>query len=154
MLQSETMSLTHPTSSAHQFHRVLTAELHVIAGLTDDLVHWAETFEVPAATLARIGLMLDELITNIVLHGYKNQPGTLEVSAKVEEQSLIVSLRDEAFEYDPLQTSETDTSSAIEDRKMGGLGIQFVRRMADTLHYERQLIAGRWTNVLTLTKHF
>lgn len=148
------MSITPPTSSEHQFHRVLAAELHVIAGLTDDLVHWAEAFAVPAATLARIGLMLDELITNIVLHGYKNQPGTLEVSAKVEEQSLIVSLRDEAFEYDPLQTPETDTSSAIEDRKMGGLGIQFVRRMADNLHYERQLIAGRWTNVLTLTKHF
>lgn len=154
MLQSDLMSVSLPPSSPTEFHRALTARLDAIAGVTEELAAWAAPLGVPDPTLARVGLMLDELMTNIVLHGYRGEAGVIEISAHVDQRSLTLTLVDEAFAYNPLLTPETDTTSALEARDIGGLGVQFVRRMADALHYERRQRAGREANALTLVKHF
>jgi serine/threonine-protein kinase RsbW len=104
--------------------------------------------------LARVGLMLDELVTNIVLHGYGEEVGTIEVEATVSGRELAVTLVDHAFAYDPLQAPETDTTLDIEHRSIGGLGVQFVRQMADALSYRRIERDGRAANALTLVKRF
>lgn len=148
------MSVTHPPSLPTGFHRALDGRLDAIAGVTEELAAWAAPLGVPDPTLARVGLMLDELITNIVVHGYRQVPGPIEVFAGVEGRSLTVTLVDGAFAYNPLQTPETDTTRSLEEREIGGLGVQFVRRMADALHYERRQLAGRESNALTLVKHF
>jgi len=137
-----------------EFHRELPARLDVIESLTNELTAWAEPLGVPASVLARMGLMLDELFTNIVLYGYKKQPGQVEVDATLADRVLTLSLIDFAFAYDPLQTPETDTTLGLDDREIGGLGVQFVRRMADAVSYRRIGHKGREANALTLVKRF
>lgn len=145
---------TTPVPAPARFQREMPGRLDAVASLTEALAAWAAPLGVPAAVLARVGLMLDELITNIVLHGYGAQPGPLEVEATLAERTLTLTLVDYAFAYDPLQTPETDTTLPIEAREIGGLGVQFVRRMADALQYERLERKGRGANALTLVKRF
>ena len=47
--------------------------------------------------------------------------------------ALHVTLSDQAPAFDILRAPEPDTTLSIEDRRIGGLGLLFVRRTADTL---------------------
>ena len=85
-----------------------------------------------------VNLILDELITNVIEHGYHGQPtGRIEVEAMVSEDSVVVRLTDHAPAFDPLQRPLPDTSADIDRRHIGGLGILFARRLADEMSYRR-----------------
>jgi serine/threonine-protein kinase RsbW len=48
---------------------------------------------------------------------------------------LLVS--DDGPEFDPLAAEAPDTTLAVEDRPIGGLGIELVKRLMDEVRYER-----------------
>jgi anti-sigma regulatory factor (Ser/Thr protein kinase) len=55
---------------------------------------------------------------------------------------------DSGIAFDPLAISEPDTSSALSERKIGGLGMFMVKKMMDSVDYCRE--DGK--NILILTK--
>jgi len=136
---------------ARRFERVLHSRLEDIGTLADALDTWGESLDVPMATLGSVNLMLDELITNVILHGYGPQgQGSIEVCIDCLDQALDVTLRDQAPPFDPLSVPEPDTTLDIDAREIGGLGVHFVRRMADVVDYHHD---GQ-SNVLHLRKNF
>jgi anti-sigma regulatory factor (Ser/Thr protein kinase) len=62
---------------------------------------------------------------------------------------VTVIARDDAPAYDPLARAEVDTSLALEDRPVGGLGVHLVKKLMQEARYERR----DDTNVLTLVRH-
>jgi serine/threonine-protein kinase RsbW len=84
-------------------------------------------FEVMAA--------VDELATNVVMHGYADQGGPLEVEVGREGDALVVRLRDQAPAFDPTALPPPDTSIPIEDRPIGGMGVFIVRKYTDSFAY-------------------
>jgi anti-sigma regulatory factor (Ser/Thr protein kinase) len=55
---------------------------------------------------------------------------------------------DDGVPYDPLQAAEPDVTASLDERSIGGLGILLVKKMMDTVTYERA--GGR--NVLRMRK--
>ena len=147
------MSDATPATAPH-FEHAVRSRVSEIAHLLEALARWGETVGVPLPVLSRMELMLDELVTNIIVHGYRHDHGRIELQAQVLGQALHVTLRDYAFAYDPLQAPEPDTALALEDRSIGGLGVHFVRRMADQVHYQRVLHHGQEANELHIVKRF
>jgi serine/threonine-protein kinase RsbW len=94
----------------------------------------------------RIELVLEELFTNTVMHGYGRE---CDESAwlRIEQrgQTMIIEYSDAAPPYDPIQ-HHTDLELDKEDRPEGGLGILIARRLSDRMDYRYG--AGR--NVLTM----
>lgn len=136
------------------FQREMPARLESIAALVHALEDWAEGQGVPAGVLARAGLMLDELMTNIVTHGYRGAEGLMALEADVTDGSLLLTLIDFAFAYNPLQVPEPDTTLDLDSREIGGLGVHFVRRMADAVSYARTAHRGREANELRIVQRF
>lgn len=113
-----------------------------IPGARQALITWATLQGAPPAATRSVALILDELVTNTILHGYRGQPwGAIAVEASVEDGAIAVQLTDQAPPFDPLSLPPPDTDADIEQRSIGGLGILFVRRLADELSY-RRLDAG------------
>lgn len=136
------------------FQCEMPAQLESIAAMMQALEDWAGDQGVPAGALARVGLMLDELMTNVVIHGYRGAEGRMALEADVADGSLRLTLIDFAFAYDPLQAPEPDTTLDVDSREIGGLGVHFVRTMADAVRYERTRHRGREANELHIVKHF
>lgn len=95
--------------------------------------------------LFRVRLALDELLTNAVTHGAQNNAKhDIEVLVEVDGDQVVCILRDNGVAFDPLSMPEPDTTAALDDRNIGGLGIHLVREMFSDLNYRRD---GGW-NIL------
>ncbi|MCD1260512.1 ATP-binding protein [Paenibacillus athensensis] len=109
--------------------------------LTAFLNSCAEQFGIDARTCFQLNLVCDELVTNTIMYGYKNEaPGTkaIDVVLGVSGSGLTLLLVDEGIAFNPLERAEVRTDLSVEERGIGGLGIHFVRQVMDELHYERK----------------
>lgn len=99
---------------------------------------WAEACELPMGAAAKLGLMLDELLTNVAMHAYGNQGGPVSVQVDFLAPDMLQAvIRDQGPAFDPTGMPEPDLALALEDRKVGGLGVHFVRRLAQRFSYRR-----------------
>jgi serine/threonine-protein kinase RsbW len=80
-------------------------------------------------------LAADELATNIILHGYQKQPGSIEVELAYHEDTLYVTLRDRAPVFNPNTMPEPDITVPLEQRALGGMGIFLARRASDEIRH-------------------
>ena len=86
----------------------------------------------------RFPLALDEILSNIVRHGRAGRPASIDLTFSVDTDYVVVEIVDQAEAFNPLLAPPPDTSSALEDRKPGGLGIALVRELMDDTAYERR----------------
>lgn len=87
----------------------------------------------------RIRLAAEEALVNVILHAYPGAEGPVEVSwTKTEGPALTIEIRDGGVRFDPLAVKDPDTEADLEDRKIGGLGIFFMREVADAMSYRRE----------------
>lgn len=89
-------------------------------------------------------LSCDELLTNTISYGYP-QGGEHEIvlTVRLVPDGVEVTLEDEGIPFDPLQKDDPDLTLGVEDREIGGLGVLFVKRLMDEVHYERTAAGNR-----------
>ena len=92
---------------------------------------------------------VDECVCNIIVHGYRGRPGSIQIALRQSQGSLVVRLRDQAPPFDPTAVPSPDVTSPLEQRPLGGLGIHLARHLVDEMTY-RQVPEGG--NELTLVK--
>jgi len=97
---------------------------------------------------------LDEVLANVVRHGLAGRGAEAQVELELQldpgnPPRCEVRIADDGPEFDPLRTEAPDTSLGVDERPIGGLGIELVRRLMDEVHYERK--DGR--NRLRLVRH-
>ncbi len=97
-------------------------------------------------------LAVDEIVTNIVLHGYgeNGPPGNLQVSGETFAQEVVITVEDNAPPFDPRQAARPHSNLALEERPRGGWGVQLALESVDELKYER--LAGCNRNIFVVRK--
>ena len=92
---------------------------------------------------------LDEAVSNIIIHGYHGQPGSIEVEVEKEKEALVIRLRDQSPLFDPTLVPPPDLTLPLEERRLGGLGIHLIRCFTDSMAYR---VTPEGDNELTLMK--
>ncbi len=119
-----------------------------------DYVSWAATAAgLGEAGIYRLSLAVDEIATNIVLHGYEEAraSGDLTIWADADPQRLMIFLEDTGRPFDPRQAPQPDNlHRPLEERADGGLGIFLALWGVDDFAYERQGAVNRCTFVMQL----
>lgn len=105
--------------------------------------------KVPDATINKILLCVDELITNIIAHAYpKKEEHAVSLQCYRYDNRIVLELRDDGVPFDPTTQTRPDVKLSLEARHTGGLGIHLVMSLMDKVEYQRE---GDF-NVLTATK--
>ncbi len=128
----------------------LSADIPHLTKLRHFIEDTAARWGADAREVDDVVLAVDELATNIMMHGYGGRPGPIEVTMRAAGGDLMVRLRDLAPPFDPTRAPPPDLLSPIEQRPIGGVGLHLVRHMVDELSY-RALRGGG--NEVTLVKH-
>jgi serine/threonine-protein kinase RsbW len=92
---------------------------------------------------------VDEAATNIIRHGYRGEPGQIDVTVDLLGDDFVITLEDDAPAFDPTRVPEPDLSVAPEHRKPGGMGVHLMRLGTDSLEHRPRPGGG---NILTLTR--
>jgi serine/threonine-protein kinase RsbW len=109
----------------------------------------SDEWDLPMSASLNLNLVMEELVTNIIFYGYEDQnKHEITIVVILDNKLINIQLEDDGKEFDPLSIPEPDINLAIEDRKIGGLGIHFVRKIMDKIDYKR--LDNR--NRLTLSK--
>jgi serine/threonine-protein kinase RsbW len=93
---------------------------------------------------------VDESSTNVLVHGYGNRPGRLDVAVRTEGVTVTVRLEDDAAPFDPATVARDAPEAPWTRRRPGGWGIPLTRGCVDEI-YHRSREDGDG-NVLTLVK--
>lgn len=106
-----------------------------------DYVTWAAAaVGLDEAAAYRLSLAVDEIATNVVLHGYEDagRRGDLTIWAETDDQKLAIYLEDTGEPFDPRQVPRpVDLDLPLEERQDGGLGIFLALWGVDGFSYER-----------------
>lgn len=87
-------------------------------------------------------LVIDELVTNSISHGYVGEPGPVRVAVRISPDTVEVRYSDDAPEFDPTLRQDPDIEQGVEARPIGGLGLYMARKMVDSMTYSRQADAN------------
>ncbi len=96
-----------------------------------------------------IDLILEELFTNVVKYGFKdNKEHDIDLSLSCDDTSLSIRMEDDGEPFDLMAQQAPDTRCAIEKRGVGGLGIHLVKHFIDECRYSRK----KGKNIVELKK--
>lgn len=104
----------------------------------DAFERFGRAHAVPAETGWRVQLALDEILSNIVRHGDEGAAAGVDMTFSLDDGVIAVEIVDGTAPFNPLLAPAPDTSSALQDRRPGGLGLALVRRLMDEALYERR----------------
>ena len=128
----------------------LKNDLSELARVTEAIESLGASHGWPARWTMNLNLSLDELITNIVSYGYRDtDEHEIRITLTEGDGSLVAVLEDDGIAFDPFTTApEPDLDAGVDERRIGGLGVYFVKTLMDEVAYERVDGCNRITLVL------
>jgi serine/threonine-protein kinase RsbW len=94
-----------------------------------------EYLGVSESALADLRLVVDEAVTNVVIHGYGELDGIVEIHMEGDGDAVIIRIRDQAKSFNPSLVVEPQLDTALKDRPFGGMGIFLIRKMTDEVEF-------------------
>ena len=132
------------------FDLTIDAHLDKLAEVRDFIDSAGAKLGITENALADLRLVVDEAVTNIILHGYEGRKGNVELQMTTEDDSVVISIRDQARSFDPTDVNNPQLDTALKDRAFGGMGIFLIKRMTDEAVFKPLPGGG---NELRLVKH-
>jgi anti-sigma regulatory factor (Ser/Thr protein kinase) len=126
-----------------------TAELANLGRIRRFVEDAATALGADATALRSLLLAVDEASTNIILHGYRGQGGTITIAVARAEENLIIRLTDTAEPFDPTGVLPPDVALPLESRRVGGMGLHLIRQATDAVMHR---IPPQGGNELTLIR--
>lgn len=108
----------------------------------------------PVHFINRLKVAVDEAITNIIDHGYADQPrgsATIELHVDVSPERFRIEINDQGASFDPNKMSDIDIQAHAATGSSGGLGVFLMRKIMDQVDYhyktgtKNQLVLVKWS---------
>ncbi len=128
----------------------LKNDLSELARIAAEIETYGESHGWPTKWIMNLNLALDELITNIVSYGYRDDDEhEIQITLTSRNGELVAVLEDDGIAFNPFtQAREPDLDASVEDRRIGGLGVYFAKTLMDDTAYERVADRNRITLLL------
>jgi anti-sigma regulatory factor (Ser/Thr protein kinase) len=113
----------------------------------------AEAASLDKKSAYKLRLAVDEIATNIIIHGYEEAglTGKIDLSAEIDDSTLTICIEDTGAKYDPNRTlvvKEKELTKPLAERPIGGLGVYLAIQGVDKYLYER--IGNRNRNIFVV----
>jgi len=122
-----------------QMCMTLKNELSEIERMSQLLAEFGERWHLPAKPLLDLNLAIEEVVANVITHGYENDDEhQIGIRIHLEDTDITVEVEDDGRPFNPLEFPKPDLTLPLEEKSLGGLGIHLLRNLTDCLDYKRQ----------------
>ncbi len=128
------------------------SDLTLLPEIARDIDCFCDSFGVSKSDAFAINLVVEELFTNSVTYGFKGDTsGEIEVLLTCQSDGIKILMSDSAPKFNPFEQAESpDLSADVDERKIGGLGVFFVRKQMNNFSYAYE----NSHNVITMFRKF
>ncbi|MGD9782827.1 MAG: ATP-binding protein [Kiritimatiellia bacterium] len=113
--------------------------MEALAEAAKEIFAWLGTLPLSSRAKYFAGLAVEEIVTNTIKYGFDdNSPHVVDVRISVDRNHLILVFEDDGHPFDPTSRPPPNIEALVESQKIGGLGIELVRRMCEIMAYERK----------------
>jgi len=127
--------------------RVFAARLSLLPATAAFVDAFCVRTGLTSADALRLTLVVEELFTNSVMHGYGGEcDAPIEVALAAAAGEITLLYEDAARPYDPLSwfaAAPDHLLGTVESRPAGGLGIHLVRELVASARYAREAERNR-----------
>lgn len=119
---------------------IVSGDLESLDAISEYVTTAAKKANLDSKKTYKLRLAVDEIATNIVIHGYQEAEtkGDIVCKAELSDTSLKIHLEDSGMQYDATQQEQPDDLyKPLEERHIGGLGIYLAINGVDKYIYER-----------------
>ena len=135
---------------SRKYELSVTSELDKLARIGQFITDTTRALGLSGDEAFAVEMAVDEACANVIEHAYNGKPdGTIDVTCYLEEDRLVVTIRDHGEPFDPASVPRPDTACPLKDRELGGLGLHFMRTLMDEVRFEFDTPEG---NVLRMAK--
>lgn len=117
---------------------ILPAKLDNLDKLIQFTSSFAEENGVSPKRIMEIELSVEEALVNVFSYAYPENEGDVELKCMTEGESLKIMVLDEGIPFNVLSVDDPDITETLAERQIGGLGIFFIKKMANEVNYERK----------------
>jgi serine/threonine-protein kinase RsbW len=107
----------------------------------------ADQYGVSQGTRYAMQLCVEEALANVVIHGYRSEPGhPIVIRSSVSAHNLLFAIEDQAAPFAPVEPDPPgEATFSLESMEPGGNGIRLLFRFAGSVTYERFADGNRLT---------
>jgi len=81
---------------------------------------------------------ISEILTNILDYGYTDAgEHNINIRMRLADDAVEVTITDDGIPFNPLSRDLSDVRMPLDARRIGGLGIHFVRNLMNEVRYHR-----------------
>ncbi|HSE00101.1 MAG TPA: ATP-binding protein [Burkholderiales bacterium] len=81
---------------------------------------------------------LDEVLKNIVDYGYTDDAEhEIRIRLRVLDSAIEATIEDDGVPFNPLESAVPDTRAPLRERRIGGIGLHFVKNLMSEVSYNR-----------------
>jgi serine/threonine-protein kinase RsbW len=128
-------------ASASQSRLAIRVHEGAMREMDQFVVSFAARHGLAADDTDRILILLEELFTNLWRYGYPHKDdrgGSAEIALELSGEWLTIEFVDDGQAFDPLEVALADPEQSIKDKRVGGLGLHLVRKLAEEASYTRR----------------
>ena len=118
----------------------IDAGVDALAGVRAFVREQLATVGADDETTADFVQAVDELVCNVVEHGYAGAKGSVEVAFVATPDELAFRIRDDAPPFDPTALPEPPLHVPLSQRKLGGMGVHLARSLTDG--FDHRILPG------------
>ena len=155
--QSDDLTILCISKQAPKRTILLTNTMSEVTKLRSFMEGAAKEFDIPEDIQLSLNLAVEEAVVNVINYAYpEGTQGNIELSVTYDpnpespdaSKDINFTLTDQGIPFDPTSQAEADTTSDLENRQIGGLGIHLTQSLMDRTEYRRD---GN-NNILIMTK--
>lgn len=132
--------MTTTTQLAQALHIRMPADIGGLEIARLQMAQFLERHTVDERSVAAAELLLEEVVTNVLRHGYDGSGGLhwIEIDVEATADAVRLVVVDDARPFDPLSVAEPELPVSLDDARVGGLGLLMIRSTASSVSYERR----------------
>jgi len=131
--------------------KFFTGDYSSLAPISEFIAQIAEDEGFSNSDVYAIKLAVDEACTNIIEHAYGGEgKGDIQCTCDSDKDKLTVTLRDWGKTFDPNYVPSPDFDVPLEELKIRGAGLFFMRKSMDEIRFKFDPKQG---NSLVMVKH-